>query len=182
MLTVGTDIADDRIRTELLRKVIDSLTEEIPYCYMGECWCGENKFYQYRAISAGRWPITSARSNAREKIALSESAERKAAVEKFIRIGAISAGRWPITSAHSSVRSKNSPVGIRGKRKPAAEKSHPYRRDFCREAAPGLTCPERDCFLIVGLSCAKKVHQNVPFPGDTLMLPVGELPGTVPTI
>ena len=48
MLTVGTDIADDRIRTELLRKVIDSLTEEIPYCYMGECWCGENKFYQYR--------------------------------------------------------------------------------------------------------------------------------------
>ncbi len=48
MLTVGTDIADDKIRAELRKKVVDSLTEEIPYCYMGECWCGENKFYQYR--------------------------------------------------------------------------------------------------------------------------------------
>lgn len=42
------DIDDINVRRAIEERMIFSLMEGIPYAKMGECFCGENKFYHYR--------------------------------------------------------------------------------------------------------------------------------------
>lgn len=46
--TVAAEIENDEVRNIVRRKVFDSAVERIPYEYMGECYCGRQKFYRYR--------------------------------------------------------------------------------------------------------------------------------------
>lgn len=48
MNSIGEDIPDDTARKCLQNRVMDSVSGHIPYEHMGECYCGRQKFYDYR--------------------------------------------------------------------------------------------------------------------------------------
>lgn len=45
---LGRDIDDGALRADLHRKMLLSVTEHVPYRYLGECCCSEQKFFSYR--------------------------------------------------------------------------------------------------------------------------------------
>ena len=48
MSSIGADISDESAREHIQSKVFDSACRKIPYEYMGDCYCGRQKFYRYR--------------------------------------------------------------------------------------------------------------------------------------
>ncbi len=48
MSSIGEDVSDAAARKHLQGKVFDSACRQIPYEYMGDCYCGRQKFYRYR--------------------------------------------------------------------------------------------------------------------------------------
>lgn len=45
---LGGDIEDGALRADLHRKMLLSINEHVPYRYLGECCCSEQKFFRYR--------------------------------------------------------------------------------------------------------------------------------------
>jgi len=48
MRSIGEDVSDEAAREHIQNKVFDSACRKIPYEYMGDCYCGRQKFYRYR--------------------------------------------------------------------------------------------------------------------------------------
>lgn len=48
MNSIGKDISDENMRKHLQKNVLESVGEHIPYEHLGECYCGRQKFYDYR--------------------------------------------------------------------------------------------------------------------------------------
>lgn len=44
----GADIEDRQQRSELHKRLLLSVNEHVPYRYLGECCCSEQKFFAYR--------------------------------------------------------------------------------------------------------------------------------------
>ena len=45
---VSTDFSDGRARLFFQEQLLVSAEKKVPYRYLGECYCGENKFYILR--------------------------------------------------------------------------------------------------------------------------------------